>query len=45
MKNLCPTNDFSCPYEYKGWCILEHPEYECDDFMFYNEEEEEEEDE
>lgn len=32
MFNLCPSGDFTCPYWNKGWCALEHPENECDDF-------------
>lgn len=44
MKKLysCSALDFSCPYYEQGFCNLENPKEECDEFFFEFEEEEEE---
>lgn len=34
----CLCEDSSCPYYNKGWCDLEHPEEECDDYATLYEE-------
>ena len=38
---VCPTLDFTCPYYEQGYCTLENPAAECDDYaMRYDDEEE-----
>ena len=38
----CPVleAEFDCPYCLCGFCKLEHPEEECDDYYYYMEENE-----
>ena len=38
---LCPSSDWTCPYYNQGWCEMDMPEVECDDYMYYSEEDEE----
>ena len=38
---ICPVLDFTCPYYEQGYCTLENPAEECDDYaMRYDNEEE-----
>lgn len=38
---ICPVFDFTCPYYERGYCTLENPIEECDDYaMMYDDEEE-----
>lgn len=38
---ICPVLDFTCPYYEQGYCTLENPAEECDDYaMRYDDEEE-----
>lgn len=38
---ICPVLDFLCPYYEQGYCTLENPAEECDDYaMRYDDEEE-----
>ena len=38
---ICPVLDFTCPYYEQGYCTLENPAEECDDYaMMYDDEEE-----
>lgn len=38
---ICPSLDFTCPYYEQGYCTLENPAAECDDYaMRYDDEEE-----
>lgn len=30
--NCCPADDFTCPYYKSGFCRLDNPEEECDEF-------------
>lgn len=40
--NLCPIEDFNCPYYKDSYCKLDNP-YECDEYCYYNNEFEDEE--
>ena len=33
---LCPTGDIECPYYKNGYCTLEKPDEDCDDYAYYN---------
>lgn len=36
---ICPVLDFTCPYYEQGYCTLENPAEECDDYaMRYDDE-------
>lgn len=44
IKHICPVDDWTCPYCYdEGFCTLEMPFVDCDDFAYYWVEDEKEE--
>jgi hypothetical protein len=42
IKKACPVCDMDCPYFALGYCKLENPQEECDDYAMYWESEENE---
>lgn len=43
MNYVCPGWNFGCPYYSQGFCKMDNPLEECDDYAYYNYEYEDEE--
>lgn len=38
IKHICPVDDWTCPYcDDEGFCILENPYDDCDDYAYFYE--------